>query len=565
MSEMTGYFIKKIGNHRGKPRVWLDRLQTEKAGFKPGASYDVVIQGQTIVLRANEDGSRVVTPKRDGDKVNPIIDLQSDELKALFDGMSAVRVAVRKGEIYLLPLATELKKQDRVRRLRAKLESGEPLSIGSVSHGGGIMAHAIHEGLKAAGVSAKLEFVNEIREELVEHASTHNDVWSKDTKIFNAPMQEVAFDQKALSHIPRTEIAELGLPCQAAAPSGRAKKGLDKPEADPMYGHLVVSALIILNQSNPALIVLENVEPWRSSASADILRTQLKELGYNISERVFTGAEWGAMENRTRWFMCATTEGIEFDFATLMPPELRPLKVKDILDPGIAPDDERWRPFAYLRDKEVTDLAQGKGFRMQFVREDDELVPTLRKGYKKGGSTDPLLINPDNPDLFRLFTAEEHARIKGIPIHLVADASETLAHEVLGQSVLYNNVKDIGEHIGNSLNRFVGKAESKPSQGRAAAEVIKSGAGVPEEIADLASEVVTTIRAADSLKGRYSGPIVAVRGDVLIQETGRREGVFHLKANLEEAPMLGRSVRIAYEQGRGKVQERGAAQMGLGI
>jgi len=36
----------------------------------------------------------------------------------------------------------------------------------------------------------------------------------------------------------------------------------------------------------------------------------------------------------------------------------------------------------------------------------------------------------------RLFSAAEHARIKGIPPALVAGLSEKKAHEILGQSVV---------------------------------------------------------------------------------------------------------------------------------
>lgn len=49
---MDGYFIKKVGDHRGAPRVWLEGLQTERAGFVPGQRYDVEVQGQMVVLQA---------------------------------------------------------------------------------------------------------------------------------------------------------------------------------------------------------------------------------------------------------------------------------------------------------------------------------------------------------------------------------------------------------------------------------------------------------------------------------------------------------------------------------
>lgn len=252
---LEGYYIKKIGQNRGVPRVWLEGTQTERAGFKPGQKFDVVVQGHTIVLQANPDGSRVVSSKKAGEKQHPVIDLNSRELLAIFDGMSAVRVAVKKGEIYLLPLASEIKKRERFNRLREKLESGEPLTVGSVSHGGGVLSHAIHTGLKEAGIATKIGFANEIRGELLEHAAAHNDAWSDDTKVFAAPMQELAFDDRGVAQIPRVEICELGLPCSGASKAGIARRGLAHPEAHPEVGHLVVSALMILSKANAACLM----------------------------------------------------------------------------------------------------------------------------------------------------------------------------------------------------------------------------------------------------------------------------------------------------------------------
>lgn len=77
---MDGYFIKKVGDHRGAPRVWLEGLQTERAGFVPGQRYDVEVQGQMVVLQANKDGSRVVSGKVIGERNNPVIDINSKAL-----------------------------------------------------------------------------------------------------------------------------------------------------------------------------------------------------------------------------------------------------------------------------------------------------------------------------------------------------------------------------------------------------------------------------------------------------------------------------------------------------
>ncbi|MCW3618662.1 DNA cytosine methyltransferase, partial [Burkholderia cenocepacia] len=113
------------------------------------------------------------------------------------------------------------------------------------------------------------------------------------------------------------------------------------PEEHPEVGHLVVSALILLNKAAPAVVLIENVVTYATSASASILRTQLRDLGYTTHERVLSGKEWGAIDNRERWCMVAVTHGISFDFDQLMPPDTVPRELAEILDP-IGPDDPRW-------------------------------------------------------------------------------------------------------------------------------------------------------------------------------------------------------------------------------
>jgi len=454
-TEMQGYYIKKLGQHRGSPRVWLEGTQTERAGFSAGQRFDIQVQDSMVVLQANPDGSRVVSGKKNGERNNPVIDINSKELLAIFDGMASIRVVVKKDQIYLLPLASEIKKRERFTRLRQKLERGDALTIGSLSHGGGVLSHAIHSGLKKSGISSRLAFANEIRGELLEHASTHNDAWDGDTQILAAPMQELAFDERGVASIPKVEILEMGLPCSGASRAGRSKRGLAHPEEHPEVGHLVVSALVIASKSNAAIILLENVPEYAQSASADILRNQLRDMGYKTHERILSGKEWGVLENRNRWCMVAATEGVDFDFDQLHPGTPTTKKVSDILDKGITPDDPCWREFGYLKSKEIRDSEKGNGFGMQIVSPDDLSVPTIRKGYHKGGSTDPLVKHPSNPDLLRQFTAGEHARIKNVPENLVSGLSNTIAHEVLGQGIVYPPFMALGKHVGESLNKLV--------------------------------------------------------------------------------------------------------------
>lgn len=548
-SNLDGYYIKDIKQNRGIPRLWFDGHEIRQAGFSLGQKYEIKFEGKSLILQANPNGTKVVSGKKKDDKEIPIIDLNSNKLLAIFDGMASVRVVVRDQEIIIVPLASELKKVERINRLKSKLENDEPLAIGSLYHGGGIMSHALHKGLQNAGIESGMSFINEVRKELVDHASVHNDAWTPNTKVFSAPVQELAFDERALAHIPKTEIMEMGIPCNAASSAGKAKTGITMPEANEEVGHLVVGTLIILSKSNPAICLFENVPAYANTASAAILRTQLKDMGYNLHEKILNGNEFGALENRNRWVMVAVTHGIEFSMDNLLPLSKKPANFGEIIE-DIADDDPRWVTMQGLKDKEVRDMAAGKGFRMQIVDSKSESIPTVTKGYAKIRSTDPKVQHPNNPDLLRQITVKEHGDGKGIPYKLLEGASNTLGHEIAGQSVIYIKIEAVGQHTGNYLNKFVGKkVDSRFINQPAISNSITLE--YPDDILKMAEGIGCLLEwPKDSIV--YEGRIQGIGKDYFIQDLGRnKSAIFKKTAELgKDGTSLGSNVKII--QGKDK-------------
>ncbi|MDU4254574.1 DNA cytosine methyltransferase [Pseudomonas sp.] len=539
---MRGYYIKEtgktIGSNRGKPRIWLQNNEIAGAGMAPGDRYDIHLKGGTVVLKANPDGSRVVSQKvgRDGVQ-NPVIDINSAELLALFDGMSSIRLVQRKGEIYLLPLASEIRKKERLNRLRRKVKSREPLKVGSLSHGGGLLSHAIHEGLMQAGLQSSTAFANEIRPELLDHSAQINSHWTEDTIALAAPMQELAFDEAAMRHIPRTEVMELGLPCSGASKAGRAKRGTSQPEDHPHVGHLVVAALIILAKANPAVVVFENVIPYASSASASILRNQLRDMGYDTHETILRGADFNALEHRDRWCMVAVTQGMHFDWSMLQLPEKQTITLSDVLD-DIPADSPMWSEMAGLKAKQERDKAAGKGFMMQTFSGDDTKIGTLTKGYSKVRSTDPKIQHEENPNLLRQLTPAEHARIKQFPEYVIEGLSATLAHEMLGQSIVRDPLVAAAKLSGHAIQAFVNELGVLPATTDELSKLISL------EMHDSASRVVGEIR--QPLKGViYEGPVTVNDLGMVIQDIGNGIGILHKQDALEQV-RLGEILRIQY-------------------
>lgn len=449
---MKAYETTKIGENRGRPRLWLEGFKAALAGFVPGIRFKIQKdEARTmLVLEPDVHGDRIVSKKLKGGKEIPVIDINSSEVLSIFEGYSAVRVIAQGTRICILPQAVEIAKRERLDRLQAKLRNREPLDCGSVSHGGGVLDHALHTGLAEAGIETRLAFANEIRPELLEHTREHNDIWSDETISLAAPLQEVAFDGWAMSKLPKVDALFAGLPCSGASRAGRAKNGAGHAEAHPEVGHLVVAFLAVIAKVNPAIVVLENVSLYETSASMWILRHQLRDLGYTVHETVLKAQDWNALEHRERMCMVAVTQGLEFDFASLAKPERVERTVGEILE-DVPLDSDLWSRMQGLRDKELRDKAAGKNFMMQIVTASSTKCPTVTKSYSKVRSTDPKLQHPTNPDLLRQFTPGEHARLKGIPEHLIKGLGLTIAHELLGQSICYEPFRAVGRCIGKYL------------------------------------------------------------------------------------------------------------------
>lgn len=454
MKKVIASLSRRIGSNRGIPRVYLEGALPEKAGFTPGTSYTLCVDGEQrrVVLRKTANGVRVVSKKLKGDRTLPVIDLNSREALGIFEGLEQLRVVIMPDAIYLMPLSSELRRVRREDRIKDKIAHGKPLLMGSCSHGGGILSHALHQGLAESGVRVELMFANDF-EQYLEHAASVNDAWSKDTISIAMPVQELAADKWLMDELEEVDLFEAGIPCSGASAAGKAKKGLNMPEAHDQVGHLVAPVMAIIAKINPAVCLFENVTGYRDSASAYIMRYLLRDMGYRTTECEVSGSEWGLLENRKRWILVGVSQGIKFDLADLKAPPHQVRFLREILE-AVPEDDPSWSKMEGLKAKEVRDKEAGKGFAMQVFHGHETSIGTLTKGLAKNRSTDPKIAHGTNPDLLRLPTPGEHAAAKGVPKHLIEGLCKTTAHEVLGQSIIYTPFQALGKLIGRSLKEF---------------------------------------------------------------------------------------------------------------
>ena len=253
--------------------------------------------------------------------------------------------------------------------------------------------------------------------------------------------------------LPKVELLCAGLPCTGASLSGRAKNGLKFAEQHETAGTLFVAFLRILKACQPACLVFENVTPYANTVSYHVVSDVLKQWGYDLHETVLDGNAMGALEDRKRLCLVAVTKGVPFNLTGLAAVREKEATLGEVLE-DIPIDSPAWKECTYLAEKEARDIEAGKGFRRQLLGPEDVKCGTIGKSYAKLRSTEPFLRHPSNDGRSRIFTPTEHARAKTIPAHLVEGLSNTTAHEVLGQSIIWAAFVAVAKLLGEHLVSF---------------------------------------------------------------------------------------------------------------
>lgn len=420
----------KLGSHKGARRVWLEGRRLQDVGFKAGVRYQVGTTADgALRLRLSKAGKHTVSHKQG----RPVVDLLTHAL----GDVERIQVRFSRHQVLIDLHPLDRATRARLARLNARLSAGQPLRLGSLSHGGGIASEALLRGLGGATLAFALDIDGRYLEQSLEHGPLRKGGLSVQADLGDLDP----------SVLPEVDVLEAGLPCVAASRAGRSKKHLVRPEADAQVADLAAAFCEVVRATRPAVVILENVPEYADSASADLIRRRLGRWGYTLHEHQADGLAW-SLENRQRWLLVAVTRGLEINLADLVP-TTRPAALGEVLDARVPAAS--WRRFEHLDAKQARDRAHGSDFRQQLLSVRSTSVPTLRRGYQKAGSTDPRLVHPTRSGYSRLLSPAEHARIKGVPPALVRGLSDKVAHEVLGQSVISPAFVALGQLVASAV------------------------------------------------------------------------------------------------------------------
>lgn len=448
---MTTIINTKIGESKGVARLWLEGQKLSRGGIYTGQKLGLVrSEANRAELREVDDtfqGKTYTVSRRNRRGIEvPLIEVRADELKELFSS-ERVRVAIREGRILVTTNHLDIKVQERLTSIKQTIKAGEALKICTIFLGGGVLDRAMHEGMLQAGLESFVQIGVEIEPTYLELLRNNPDLWRPESLAVCSDIREMDWR----NNTPPCHLLYAALPCTGASLAGRAKGRLSTAEEHEDAGALFVDFLEAVKATNPAVVVIENVPQYQGTASMTVIRSVLVGLGYQLEEAILNGNDYGALERRDRFVMVATTKGMpSFDFDQVQPVRVKEACLNDVLE-DLPLDSERWKSYSYLAEKEVRDKAAGKGFMRQLLDGTEPFCGTVGRGYSKARSTEPFIVHPTNPELSRLLTPVEHARVKGIPEEMIAGESDTTAHEILGQSVIYPQFQAIGLALGKYL------------------------------------------------------------------------------------------------------------------
>lgn len=457
MNQATFTSYHNLAKKDNNRRIWLEGEPLLRAGFQPGDFFEAVLNMDTLAVTLNHipDSKeararharkeiRKVSRRNMGTWLKPIVDVCNADITQLFGEFARFRAQAFAGRIVFSVHPEDLKQAQREQRFKHNVKRGI-ITKGDAFLGFGIASHAIKQGFANEGLKTKQKWAVEIEARYLDVAAKNDPEAYRDAHLFCASVEEVEKDL-----LEPVDAFSFSMPCTNHSLAGRTKKGLANAEMGDEVTALF-GVVEMIKAVNPAILISENVPQAKDSITYQLLIKELHRLGYKTHEMILDQDHSGALERRRRYWFVAYSSGLNVNVDSLMPVKRAPhhANVADILE--VQEAEGNWHDLSKLQKRETINLENGRNFKMNLVDGDSTYVSTIPRNYYKHQVSNPHVVRSDL-GAYRLFTKNEHASLKNIPHHLVANASHTMAHEGLGQSIVYFHGVGVAESTMRSLS-----------------------------------------------------------------------------------------------------------------
>jgi len=398
----------------GGKRFWEESADFSR-NFNPGdtVNYFYDMEKKVFIIEKTEVlGTHTVSSRANG---KPIIDIKNKRLTELFENVEKVEILYYPNKLIVKVANAETRKNQRSAKTSFKTYE--------LFCGGGTLTDMFKQaGFEPIG---GLEIEDKY---LYSFEQNHR---TKDTYTISASIEDILPEvypkdiDVALVGIPCTNYSKANKQLQEAL--NRKRKGIatieDEQELEKVYTSEALTYYVLeaIRAMNVRTVVVEEVVEYSTSPASFMLRTVLKQMGYQLSETISTGTQ----SKRKRWCLIANMNS-KIDLSNVLPSNKR--TVESILEIPINKRD--WKPAS--EHPRIKRASEKDSIGIRSVLPSDTMINTFTTHWTR--STEPILKHPTQ-ELYSEFTNNEIKRNHAVSDNYILPEKKTIARQVLGQGV----------------------------------------------------------------------------------------------------------------------------------
>lgn len=433
--------VYTVSHKSNKPRLYLQHLVCEEAGFKPGEGLYVSIneESEEIIIQncpiSEHQHTVRVSSKVSNGKRRPVVDTAGDRYTSLLSIKQKVEICVyerKKGVscIVIRPLQFKMKEQTTI-----PSQPDERLRLLSVCAGAGIGTASFLNGY----------FTSVMEVELEDDSTENLRLNYPRSYIFNGDLRDC-------NEVAEADVVNLTLPCNEYSSLGFGDGG--------MVNNLALAASQIVQASNASVVFMENVPKFFKSESYDLLRELLSEDYPHWTEKRIESHEYGSIARRNRTYAVGFRDRKMFEaFSFPQPPKGRRRRLKEFMDGKHTKHEwkslERWHASFESRS-----AWRDRSLEKTFVTPDAQELQTIPARYRSHCASNSYVLNDDRTH-WRFLTENELRRIFSIPkwFQFSEHIPMTRRVEMIGQSVDGRIISSIANKIATSFFKYWNKSK----------------------------------------------------------------------------------------------------------
>ena len=296
----------------GVRRIRLSSNFLPLMGFSPGVRTTVEDLGVNAGMKIsfNPEGhtkvySRTYTQRRNN-PLEAMIDIQNQSViaRAIPTDAERLHFTLKNGSILIKPLFNN------TFLIRNNIRKAENKFSSFVAMTGGVDAHC----LQASGFT-----IQSILEYRPQEARDKNDLTETGAlnALSNVPTTKYVFNEdiskinwqnvkQVIQNDDPIGLLHVSLACDDFSTSKGVNLKKRSVENLDTSADLVYDALRLVETTQPATVLIENVPPFASSAAGDLLRVKLRKWGYYVTDAILDPREQGGLTSRRRYYLVAS-------------------------------------------------------------------------------------------------------------------------------------------------------------------------------------------------------------------------------------------------------------------